>query len=627
MPTEDRKSENNTPDRKNHANSEKITPFLAVGEALDRAFSSYNNADMPEAERLCRMVLAEVPHQVDALQLLGLVLSQRGQYVEAVELLRQAIAQKSDNSMLHNNLGMALYHMEKTEEAVLEFRRAIELRPDFAKAYNNLGAVLMKLGRLDDAITASKKAICLQGDFKQAYNNLGLALKKKGSLTEAVAAYKDAVNLDPEYAEALSNLGLALIAQGKLKEAEENLQKAVRLAPDSAQFRNNLGVLFNRQGRFEEAIAASEKAIVASGNHLEAYNNLGTALMELERFSEANTAFEKAIAIDNECAEPHHNQALVLLLTGRFERGWDEYEWRWRHDGFSTPLRPFPQQWWNGSVDDVGKLLIWGEQGVGDEVQFSGLIRHVVAKGINVIVECDRRLCGLLQRSFPETPIIKRSDPPSELLKDSAITHQIPMCSIPRVLGLKLNETSFSDSYILPDPSIKEQLRSRYKADKKPLLVGISWKSGNSQEGPKRSVDLKYWGPILKIPGTRFVSLQYGKCSEQLQQSFEQFGVEILEDEKINPLTDLEGFAAQAAAMDLVISVDNSTVHFAGAMGVKVWTMLPTVPDWRWGLEGESTCWYPAMRLFRQADRGDWKPVVSRIAEELGSLVRLNESR
>ena len=632
LPTEDKKSENNTPDRENRANRVKNTPAdclssLTVDEALDRAFSSYNNADMSEAERLCRRVLAEAPCQVDALQLLGLVLGQQGQYVEAVEFLRQAIAQKSDNSMLHNNLGMTLYHMENNEEAISEFQRAIELRPDFAKAYNNLGAALMKLGRLDDAVTASREAIRLQTDFKQAYNNLGLALKKKGDLTEAVAAYENAVNLDPEYAEALSNLGLALIAQGKLKEAEENLQKAASLAPDSAKFRNNIGVLFNRQGCFEEAVAASEKAITTSENHLEAYNNLGTALMELERFSEANTAFERAIAIDNECAEPHHNRALVLLLTGRFKQGWDEYEWRWRHDGFSTPQRPFPQQWWDGSMDGVGKLLIWGEQGVGDEIQFAGLIRNVVARGIDVIVECDRRLCGLLQRSFPETPVIKRSDPPSDMLKDAAITHQIPMCSIPRVLGLNLNEASFSNSYILPDKSCQERLRSRYKADKKPLLVGISWKSGNSQEGPKRSVDLKYWGPILKIPGTRFVSLQYGKCSEQLQQSFEQFGVEILEDERINPLTDLESFAAQVAAMDLVISVDNSTVHFAGAMGTKVWTMLPTVPDWRWGLEGESTCWYPAMRLFRQADRGNWKPVISRVAEELGSLVRLNESR
>jgi len=632
LPAEGKKSENNTPERKSYTENIEIPcdsslSGLTITQILDLAFSRYNNADILEAEQLCRLVLARVPRQVDAMQLLGLILTQQEQYIEAVELLREAVMQAPEHSSLHNNLGMTLHQMDKTEEAVLEFRRAIELRPDFAKAHNNLGAALMKLGRLDEAVTACMEAIRLQSDFKQAYNNLGLALKKKGNLEQAVATYEKAVNLDPQYVEALSNLGIALIAQDKLKEAGRILQKVVNLDPNSAKFCNNLGSLFNRQGRFEEAVAASEKAITMSPDYLEAYNNLGTALMELGRFSEANTAFEKAIALDGECAEPHHNHSLVLLLTGQFKLGLEEYEWRWRHNGFSTPLRPFPQQWWDGSVDNVGKLLIWGEQGVGDEVQFSGLIRHITARGITVVVECNRRLSGLLQRSFPETIVVGHSDPPSEVLKDVAITHQIPMCSIPRVLGLPLNNISFPNSYIIPDQSCRDRLRSQYKADKELLLVGISWKSGNKQEGPKRSVDLEYWGPILKTRGVQFVNLQYGECSGQLKASFKRFGVEILEDEKINSLTDLESFAAQVAAMDLVISVDNSTVHFAGALGIKTWTMLPAIPDWRWGLESDSTCWYPTMHLFRQKDRGKWEPIISRIAEELSLLVKQNENQ
>ncbi len=136
-----------------------------------------------------------------------------------------------------------------------------------------------------------------------------------------------------------------------------------------------------------------------------------------------------------------------------------------------------------------------------------------------------------------------------------------------------------------------------------------------------------YWGPVLKVRGARFVNLQYGECSRQLHAAYERFGVEILKDERIDPLRDLESFAAQVAAMDMVISVDNSTVHFAGALGVEVWTMLPTTPDWRWGLEGDRTRWYPTMRLFRQAERGEWKPIISRVARELTSLMNPGESR
>ena len=625
--TGDKKSENNTPECKRSTVGaenpcESSLSGLTIAQALDLAFSHYNNADMPRAEQVCRLVLAKDPDQVDAMQLLGLVLSQRGEYAEAVEFLRKAILKAPDHSALHNNLGLTLHQMGKGEEAVIEFRRAIELREDFAKTHNNLGAALMKLGHLDEAVNACNKAIRLEKGFKQAYNNLGLALKKKGDLSKAVLAYEKAIELDHNYAEAINNLAMAQIEQQKFTESHKNLKKITLLAPNCAEFHNNFGVLFNRQGRFEEAVAASEKAISISENYLEAYNNLGTALMELGRFSEAKGAFKAAIAINPECAEPHHNLSLILLLTGQFKDGWEEYEWRWRNEDFSTPLRPFHRPWWDGSVNGIKKLLLWGEQGIGDEVQFCGLIRHIVSQGIEVVVECDNRLVSLLQRSFPETIVVGRSDPPSEILNDSTITHQIPMCSIPHVLGLPLNSTSFSDHYILADESCRGRLRKQYKADNNPLLVGISWKSGNSQEGSKRSIDLEYWGPILKTRGVRFVNLQYGECSDQLRATFERFGVEILEDETVDPLKDLESFCGQVAAMDLVISVDNSTVHFAGAIGVKVWTMLPIVPDWRWGLEGESTWWYPGMRLFRQEERGNWEAVISRVAEKLVSLIK-----
>jgi hypothetical protein len=182
----------------------------------------------------------------------------------------------------------------------------------------------------------------------------------------------------------------------------------------------------------------------------------------------------------------------------------------------------------------------------------------------------------------------------------------------------------FQNPYIAPQEEQRAQFRSEYKADGNAVLVGISFRSGNSQEGPKRSIGLECWGPILKVEGARFVSLQYGECSRQLQAAYERFGVDVLIDERIDHFKDLESFAAQVAAMDVVISVDNSTVHFAGALGVKVWTMLPFVPDWRWGLESDRTHWYPTMRLFRQQERGKWGPVVSRIARELTLLIKRN---
>ena len=626
LPIKDKENKNNTPGRKSQDDQAEVldgieasfggqgreTPCsppggfrLTVEQALDLAFSYYDSGRLSEAEQLCRLVLQRIPHQVDAMQLLGALLNQTGQYAEALQFLRESVRQAPGHAHLHNNLGMALHGLKKYGEAVSEFNRALEIRPDFPKAYNNLGVSLMKLGRIDDAIAACKQAIKLQGDFKQAYNNLALALKKKGQLERAIESYKEALEIDPEYAEALSNLGMALIAQGKFKQAAAILQKAVSLAPLSQDQKHP-----ERDPNFV----------------VQAHNNLGNALMELRRFAEAKTAFERAIEIDPECAEAHHNRSLVLLLTGQFKQGWAEYEWRFRHSGFSTPLRPFSQEWWNGSAESVQKLLIWAEQGIGDEVQFSGLIRHIVPQGMEVVIECDQRLVPLLQRSFARleragTIVVGRTDPPAALLEDPSITHQIPMGSIPRVLGLSPSSMSFQKPFMVPDEKLRDRFRGEYKADGNPMLVGISWRSGNKQEGMKRSIELEHWGPILKIAGARFVNLQYGQCSRELQEACNRFGVEVLEDKKVNPLIDLETFVAQMAALDLVISVDNSTVHFAGALGIEVWTMLPTVPDWRWGLEGDRTRWYPTMRLFRQEEPGKWGPIISSVAAELTSLL------
>lgn len=595
---------------------------LTVDQALELAFSCYNQGRLSEAEQLCRLVLRDITGHIDAMQLLGVLLERMGRYAEAVKFLREAIMQAPGHAHLYNSLGMALHQLHRPEDAVVEFRKALEIRPDFAKAHNNLGVTLMKLDLIEEAITACREAIRLQNDFKQAYNNLGLALKKAGKFEHAVASYEKAVDLDPQYAGALSNLGMALICQGKLKVAAEKLQKAVDLVPNSAEFLNNLGILFNRQGRYEQAVAASEKAIAIKPDYVEAHNNLGTALMELGRYSEAEIAFNRAIGIDTECAEAHHNRSLIMLLTARFETGWKEYEWRWRHGVFSTPLRPFSQPWWDGSFEGVTKLLVWAEQGIGDEVQFSGLIRDVLSRGIHVVVECDRRLVALLQRSFPGIVVVKRADPPVPLLKDPSITHQIPMASIPRVLGLSPDSMSFQKPFMVPDEKQRDRFRNEYQGDGDSLLVGISFRSGNSQEGPKRSVALEHWGPILNVAGARFVSLQYGECSRELQAAYDRFGVEVLKDQRVDPLVNLESFAAQVAAMDLVISVDNSTVHFAGALGIEVWTMLASEPDWRWGLEGNNTRWYSTMRLFRQEKRGNWESVISKLAGELTSLIR-----
>jgi Flp pilus assembly protein TadD len=505
-----------------------------------------------------------------------------GNLQQAQEMCVEILGKNPDDTEALQLLGLIYGKQGQFEQAAKVLGRVIELRPKSPKTYNNFGFALMKTGNLDGARKAFENAILLQSDFKQAHNNLGLILKKIGNFSQAESAFQKALQIDAKYGEAVGNLGMLYLAEGKFELAAENLRKAIGFMPKVIEF----------------------------------YNNLGTALMELEKFDEALAAFNVALKMDPQLAQSHHNRALVLLLRGEFEQGWKEFEWRWKNSNFATPIRPFNQKRWNGNAEGVGKLLIWAEQGIGDEVQFSGLIPLVMAKGIKVVFECDKRLVSIMQRSLPEAVIVGRSEVPAKELSDKSITHQIPLCSLPMVLGWPLD----LKSNIVPDENLRGQLRNKYKGGEDVLLVGVSWRSGNRQEGPKRSIDLEKLEPIFKTVGVKFVSLQYGDCLKEIEDTNKRFGISIINDETINPLTDLEGFAAQTAAMDVVISVDNSTVHFAGAMGVKVWTLLPKVPDWRWRLEGETTNWYPSMRLFRQDERGNWEKVIEKVAKEISNL-------
>lgn len=455
--------------------------------------------------------------------------------------------------------------------------------PDHADALQLMASILCTRDAFDQAISFYNRAIEQAPAHAPLYHSLGVALKRTGQLDQAVTQFEKAIDLRPDYTAALSHLSLVRMEQAKWTQAQAVLTKALSLKPDS----------------------------------VELHNNLGNVLMELARFDQAQTEFEHALRIDPECAQAHHNLSLVLLLKSCFETGWAEYEWRWKNPAFSTPRRPFTQSCWHGSTENVGTLLVWCEQGIGDEAQFASLLPFLQSLGISITLECDARLVCLFARSFPGLTVVPRTNPPHALLDDPAITHQIPIASLPHVLKRDFDQIVSIQPYLQPDPEKRNQFRAKYKTPGDSLLVGISFTSKNTQQGPQRSVSLDQWGPILRTPGMRFVNLQYGDCTAALNQARDLFGVDIVQDTQVNPLTDLDTFCAQIAAMDLVISADNSTIHFAGALGIDVWAMLPRVPDWRWGLASRTTPWYATMRLFRQTELGQWQAVVTHIAEEL----------
>jgi tetratricopeptide (TPR) repeat protein len=601
---------------------------------------------------------------------LGTALQARGKLEEAANSYRQALDLKPEMAEAQINLGAVYESLGKRELAEAHLRRALALRPDLAEVHVNLGNILQAQGKLDEAVASQKRALALKPEFAEAWINHANALQAQGKLDGAVASYRRALALKPGAAEVHDNLGNALLALNKLGDAEACYAQALTLKPEFAEAWYNLGNLRQaqneldqpgnpgKQSKLHEAVACYRRAIEFKPQLPEAHYNLGNTLHALERLNEAAASFEQALALRPEYAEAHYNlgcvledlgrldealrsmalalkikpdysqasfgQALAQLRSGDFTTGWCNYESRWQSPDHDTPWRPYPQPLWRGeklaTETQPARLLLWGEQGVGDEIQFAGLIPEAIRTGNRITLDCDARLKPLFARSFPEIEVVSGFGPVEA--QAAAITAHLPTGSLPGLF--RRTEAAFAATqspYLLADPVERERFRARYGDGRR--LIGLAWHTKNQKTGRKRSIGLESFGPLFALAGIRWISLQYGDF-DVLEEQAAAAGAPILIDRAVDQLTDLDGFAAQVAALDQVITIDNSTAHLAGALGLPVWLLLPFAADWRWLERRSDSPWYPTLRLFRQPKAGDWQSVLESVRNRLDSQLPMS---
>ena len=569
--------------------------YSVVDKVLQEAMAFYKTGQIDETERICQEILHSDPDSVDALHLLGVVAYQVGKYDVAVDLIAQAIEIDSGQAIFFNSLGLGLKEQLRLEEAVEAYHRALEINPDYSEACNNLGTVFYQQSRFLEAVEAYQRSVRINPRYCEAYNNLGLLFQEQENFDQAIEAYRCALEINPDYSEAC----------------------------------NNLGTVLQRQEDFDQAIVLYRHAVTINPKYCEAYNNLGLLFQEQGRLKEGIEAYKCALKIHPQFANAHSNLAKTLFLQGDFRNAWKEYEWRWECRGISFSLnkRHFPQPLWDGSNLSRRTILVWAEQGIGDEIMFSSMLPNLLKMNPNVIVECDKRLVPLFQRSFLNVQFVPREDPTNpKLLDTTIIDYQIPMGSLGQ--WLRVDEDAFlpkQESYLQACPNKTRQMQKKYRelADDK-LLVGISWKSTgiDKKRAHTKNVPLKYWIPILSRQDCYFISLQYGDIREDIEEHTSAFGSPIYIDEEIDSLENLDDFAAQVSALDLIISTSNATVHVAGGLGKRVWVLLSSRPDWRWMLDRDDSPWYQTVRLFRQEKLGDLKRMLRRVNFALGKDCR-----
>ena len=513
----------------------------------------------------------------------------------------------------------------KLRESESIYRRLIANGENTYTVYGNLAAICGMQNRFEEVIELLHKTLTLKPDYPEAHYNLGIALKKKGDVKAAIASYKNALQLEPNYAEAHYSLGIALHQQGDLDNAISEFRAALQLQENYPEAHYNLRVSLKKQGDLTGAIASYSAALKLKPDYPKAHYNLGNAFQDAGDPIGAISAFKTALKLKPNYTKASLNLAMAELLVGDYKSGLKRYEFRFKNKDKKFILNAVPPcKLWDGNLNSTNlKLLLVSEQGLGDTLQFMRYAIVLKGNGISVSLCAQTKLHSLIKSSeIDQAPLTP------EQANNFNEGRWIPLLSLLRHLKVSPNNPIITKPYIKATDERIEKWQRILSGERKPL-IGINWQGNPSHETTNskgRSIPLESFRTIAKLYNGSLLSLQKGEGSEQLPRcSFKDQFVRC--QNQVNENWDFLDAAAIIANCDLVITSDTSVAHLAGGMGKTTWLLLKKVPEWRWGLEGESTFWYPSMRLFRQNESGCWQEVMQKVANALIEEFPGNASR
>ena len=545
-----------------------------IAQTLQEAVSLHQQGRLRDAEKLYTRALKAAPDNFDALHLLGLIKAQSGQMGESYRLMSAAL----------------------------------KINPNATDALINIANVLHALKRDTEALECLDKALAARPGDLEALLYRANALSALNRPQEALACLDAVLARDPGRGDARLNRGSVLATMGRHAQALSDFDAVLAQSPNHIEALYNRGTALLELGRPIEALAAFDRALSQAPTHMRAWNNRGRVLQTLNRHDDAAASFEKAIALDKDYADAHSNLALSLLTLGGLQRGFAEYEWRWKRAGMPDARRGYRGRLWLGEFP-LGQrtILLSAEQGLGDTIQFVRYAPLLARAGAKVALEVQPELKTLLVGVDGVSSCHARG----ETLP--AYDVYCPLGSLPLAFKTEPSTIPADIPYLRPDDAYVAKWRPAIEA-LPGKRVALAW-AGHARHpnDRNRSIDLKLLEPLLGIEGVSFISIQRELRDDDAALLARHTNVTHLGA----GLADMADTAAVTAIADLIIAVDTSVVHLAGAMGRDVWILLPFSPDWRWTLTGTHSHWYPRARLFRQPAPGDWPSVIAATRDAL----------
>jgi tetratricopeptide (TPR) repeat protein len=625
---------------------------------FNRGFALKQLGRLDEAVAAYRTALAIDPRMVEAHHNMAVALNETGRLDEALDAADTAVALSPASAEAHYNRGVVLAGTARHEEALAAYDAALKRRPVYPDAHIARASSLRALRRSDEAAEAIETAIAQEptrsdarvakalilrdaGQFEAALaaaeetlehapDNADALFAKAGILeqlrrnAEALAIYDALIALDPKSVPARANRGTALRTLRRFEEAFAAFEELLSELPDALPLQINRAGLLNELDRFEEAIAACNRILEAieSGTQdpdvsesvaAEAFTTRAAARLHLHRLEEAIADYDRAIACRPDSMTIRADRALALLAAGRFQEGWPGYEFRGLKEGDAAYTPEHPAPLWRGEPLAGKRLLVTGEQGLGDVIQFVRYLPSLARDAEEVCLATRPALHRVLASGISGVRFAEKVD-------GEPFDYQIRLLSIPGVVGTDIPTIPSDVPYLRPEAERGARWRERLPQG---FRVGIHWQ-GNRDYGAdhRRSFPVALFAPLAGIAGVQLVSLQKGEGLEQLRALPAGMLVHTLGDDFDAGADAFVDTAAVMQELDLVVSSDSAVAHLAGALARPVWVLLPHTSDWRWLLDRTDSPWYPTARLFRQPHPGEWEPVFRLVAEEVAALVR-----
>lgn len=547
--------------------------------------------------------------RIDNLLLQGITFAKQGDLPNAEILLLQAEAQQPNDSRVLSALGNIAALRGNYGDAEARYRSALELDPSDPTLHANLGNALRELGRYNEAILHLDSALSFQPRFAMAYHNKALCLKSLKQLDQAMSNFQIGLSIDPSLLASLRGIIEVLHSRRQYEAATKLVRGHIAQGSSSAEAHFLLGLTLYFQELFFESERELRTSVEIDARHAEAWDTLGIVLQETGHVDAAIDMYTKSLESSPSAHAPRWHRAMAYLLCENFLQGWEDYEYR-------PPSASKPNQCdlplWDGRNNGSTRLLIYPEQGIGDEIMFASCIENVSEMVGSCSLICSPKLEPLFRRSFANVDV--RSNAHPVLLTDA--TAIAPIGSLP--LHCRPNVESFPkrDRYLYADTSRISHWRHELAALGTGLKIGISWTGGTATtRRTRRSIPLHEWLPIFRLPNTHFISLQYTECQTELTTVRDKYGVEIHHWSRA--ISNYDETAALVSALDVVVSVQTALVHLCGALGQRAWVLVPIRPEWRYGRSGNKMVWYTTVTILRQSDQNSWTSTMEHMARIL----------